>query len=62
MTVSKNTCDIETVYAEGAHYYAIKPYSQTNFVETLRQIFAINRKVLQPIPEKQEFIINMAFA
>ncbi len=62
MTVSKNTADIDEVYENGAHYYAIKPYSQANFVETLRQIFSIDWKVKQPIPEKKEFIINLAFA
>ncbi len=61
MTVSKNTADIDEVYNSGAHYYAIKPYSQNNFVETLRQIFSINWKEQQPIPEKKQFIINLAF-
>lgn len=62
MTVSKNMNDIKEVFENGAHYYAIKPYSQSNFVETLRQIFSIDWKKPQPIPEKNNFIINLAFA
>jgi DNA-binding response OmpR family regulator len=62
MTVSKNKEDIREVFENGAHYYAIKPYSQTNFLETLRQIFTIDWKVPQPVPDKKDFIINMAFA
>jgi DNA-binding response OmpR family regulator len=61
MTVSKNTDDINEVYAAGAHYYAIKPYSQVNYFETLIRIFNIEWKVPQPIPEKKDFIINLAF-
>lgn len=61
MTVSKNTPDINEVFEHGAHYYAIKPYSQRNYIETLRQIFTIDWKMPQPIPEKRHFIINLAF-
>lgn len=61
MTVSKNVDDINEVYAAGAHYYAIKPYSQVNYFETLSQIFKIDWKVPQPVPEKSNFIINLAF-
>jgi CheY-like chemotaxis protein len=62
MTVSKNIDDINEVFDSGAHYYAVKPYSQVNFIETLRQIFNIDWKTAQPLPEKKHFIINMAFA
>jgi DNA-binding response OmpR family regulator len=61
MTVSKNTDDINEVYNGGAHYYAIKPYSQVNYLETLTRIFNIDWKQPQPIPEKKHFIINLAF-
>lgn len=61
MTVSKNLTDINEVFENGAHYYAIKPYSETNYIETLRQIFSIDWKMPQPIPEKKHFIINLAF-
>ena len=61
MTVSKNTADINEVFENGAHYYAVKPYSQTNYIETLRIIFDIDWKVPQPVPEKKHFIINLAF-
>jgi DNA-binding response OmpR family regulator len=62
MTVSKKTNDIDEVFENGAHYYAIKPYSQVNFTETLKTIFRIDWKIPQPIPEKKHFIINLAFA
>jgi CheY-like chemotaxis protein len=62
MTVSKNIDDINEVFANGAHYYAVKPYSQVNFIETLRHIFDIDWKTAQPRPEKNQFIINEAFA
>ncbi len=61
MTASKNTEDIDEVFEKGAHYYAIKPYSQANFIETLKEIFKIDWKIPQPIPEKKHFIINLAF-
>lgn len=61
MTVSKNSADINEVFEYGAHYYAIKPYSERNFIETLRMIFNIDWKVKQPVPEKKHFIINLAF-
>lgn len=62
MTVSKNEADINEVYAAGAHYYAIKPYSEGNYLETLRKIFSIDWKMPQPVPDKKQFIINHAFA
>ena len=61
-TVSKNTSDIEEVFGAGAHYYAIKPYSKANYVETLKKIFCLNWKMKQPIPPKENFVINLAFA
>lgn len=60
-TVSKNMSDINEVFENGAHYYAIRPYSQTNYIETLRQIFTIDWKMPQATPEKKHFIINLAF-
>jgi CheY-like chemotaxis protein len=62
MTVSKNTADINDVFDAGAHYYAVKPYSQRNYIETLRQLFTIDWKIPQPVPDKKQFIINLAFA
>ncbi len=61
MTVSKNMDDVDEVFASGAHYYAIKPYSQINHVETLKKTFDIDWRVPQPIPVKSQFIINHAF-
>jgi CheY-like chemotaxis protein len=62
MTVSKNTSDINDVFDAGAHYYAVKPYSERNYIETLRQVFNIDWKTPQPVPDKKQFIINFAFA
>jgi CheY-like chemotaxis protein len=62
MTNSKNTSDIEETFEAGAHYYVIKPYSLINYVETMKLIFNINWKTEQPVPPKEKFIINLAFA
>lgn len=62
MTVSKNAKDIADVYAAGAHHYVIKPYSQHNYAETLRKIFSVDWKSKPPVPSRDEFVINLAFA
>jgi CheY-like chemotaxis protein len=61
LTSSKSEVDIEEVYNSGAHYYAIKPYSHINYVETMKRIFNIDWKLQQPIPAKDDFVINHAF-
>lgn len=60
-TVSQSLQDIDDVYAGGAHYYAIKPYAQSNFLETMKLVLGINWTQPQPIPSREEFVINMAF-
>lgn len=60
-TSSKSVDDINDLYEWGAHYYAIKPYSMTNYKETLRRIFDIDWRSQQPIPNKDQFLINLAF-
>jgi CheY-like chemotaxis protein len=61
LTMSKSEKDIEEVFRHRAHYYAIKPYSHLNYVETLRKIFKIDWKIKQPMPEKDDFVINLAY-
>jgi CheY-like chemotaxis protein len=61
LTSSKSEVDIEDVYRSGAHYYAIKPYSHINYLETMKRIFNIDWKLQQPIPPKDNFVINHAF-
>jgi CheY-like chemotaxis protein len=60
-TVSQSIEDINEVFECGAHYYAIKPYAEINFIETLKTIFNIDWTVQQPIPPRDQFVINMAF-
>jgi DNA-binding NtrC family response regulator len=61
MTNSKNNNDIDEAFQIGAHYYVVKPYSLTNYIETIRFIFNLDWKIEQPIPTKEKFIINLAF-
>jgi len=60
-TVSQSIEDINEVYRDGAHYYAIKPYAESNFIETLKLIFNIDWTVEQRIPGINDFVINLAF-
>jgi CheY-like chemotaxis protein len=54
--------DIEAAYCEGAHFFLVKPYAHINYLESLRKIFSVNWKNPQPIPLKDNFVINLAFA
>lgn len=60
-TVSQSIEDINEVYRDGAHYYAIKPYAETNFIETLKLIFDIDWTIEQQVPRIENFVINLAF-
>ncbi len=60
-SVSNNITDIDEVYENGAHYYVIKPYANVNFMETLKIIFNIDWTKEQPIPHREQFVINKAF-
>jgi DNA-binding NarL/FixJ family response regulator len=62
MTNSKNGKDVDETYQSGAHYYVIKPYALNNYVETIKRIFNLDWKIEQPVPSKENFIINLAFA
>ncbi len=60
-TVSSDEKDIEYSYNSGAHYYIVKPYAHINFIEALKRVFATDWTVTQPIPQKEHFVINLAF-
>lgn len=60
-TVSESQQDIDDVYAAGAQFYAIKPYAQSNFLETMKLIFSIDWTKAQLVPDRDKFVINMAF-
>lgn len=60
-TISQRITDIDEVYESGAHYYAIKPYAEVNFIETLKLIFGIDWSVKQEIPSRENFVINLAY-
>lgn len=62
MTVSKDQKDLLTAYANKAHLYVVKPYSQHNYLETLRKIFSIDWKSKPAVPPSDDFMINLAFA
>jgi CheY-like chemotaxis protein len=60
----KSQSDIDEVYAIGAHLYAIKPYFQPNYVQMVRRIFQVDWNATPaPVrPEREDFVINHAFA
>jgi CheY-like chemotaxis protein len=57
-TVSKRDQDVEEVYKSGAHFHIVKPYSRKNFLASLKIIFAINWKVKQAAPQRDNFFID----
>jgi CheY-like chemotaxis protein len=61
-TVSMRDEEIDQCYKLGAHYYMIKPYSEQNFLESLKKIFTHDWTEPQPIPSTFNFVINLAFA
>ncbi|HYV92644.1 MAG TPA: response regulator [Chitinophagales bacterium] len=60
-TVSKSEQDINEVYASGAHYHVVKPYSFMNMVATIKKILEIDWKTKPPVPSREDFLINYAF-
>jgi len=60
-SVSQSIEDVDEVFAGGAHYYAVKPYAEVNFIETLKLVFGIDWTLEQPIPSREQFVINLAF-
>jgi CheY-like chemotaxis protein len=60
-TVSVSEQDIHESFEGGAHYYIVKPYAQSNFLLTLQTVFNLDWKETQPIPEKEDFVINYTF-
>lgn len=62
MAVSRNPVDIEDAYRLGAHHYVVKPYSQSNYVSTLYRLFLVDWRAETPLPSRENFVINLAFA
>jgi CheY-like chemotaxis protein len=60
-TVSKREKDVDDVYKAGAHYHIVKPYARTNFLASLKIIFALNWKEKQPIPARSDFFIDYTY-
>jgi CheY-like chemotaxis protein len=60
-TVSKSEKEIEETYDLGAHYHVVKPYAHINFMASLKIIFSIDWKSGQPIPAKEDYLINYSY-
>ena len=60
-TASASQIDIDEVYEYGAHYYIVKPYAYVNMMETMKKIFSIDWTATQPIPSREDFVINMTY-
>jgi CheY-like chemotaxis protein len=60
-TVSMSDLDIHESFENGAHYYVVKPYADSNFLLTLQTVFDIDWKVTQPVPSKEDFVINYTY-
>ncbi len=60
-TVSVRQKDIDTAYEYKAHYYVVKPYARENFYQTVKKVFKVDWTRTQPIPPKDDFVINMAY-
>jgi CheY-like chemotaxis protein len=60
-TVSVRQKDIDTAFENYAHYYVVKPYARVNFYQTINKIFSLDWTKDQPIPPKDDFVINLAY-
>jgi CheY-like chemotaxis protein len=60
-TSSQSSKDIDETFNTGAHFYLVKPYAQINFIAALKVIFSVNWKSTQPLPARNDFVINYAF-
>lgn len=60
----KSQNDIDEVYSMGAHFYAIIPYFQPNYIQMVRRIFQVEWSATPaPVrPAREQFVINHAFA
>jgi len=61
-SVSSNEQDQKASFNAGAHYYFIKPYAEKVLVTTLKKIFQTDWKVVQAIPQWNEFVIDLDFS
>ena len=60
-TVTTSQQDIDEVYASGAHYHVVKPYSSINFMAAMKKIFETDWKKNPAVPNREDFVINYAF-
>jgi CheY-like chemotaxis protein len=60
-TLNISSDDIDETYKNGAHHYVIKPYSEMNYRNTLNKVFQKDWKSFPPIPQRQDFVINMTY-
>jgi CheY-like chemotaxis protein len=60
-TVSLSETDIKESFESGAHYYVVKPYAHANFLQTMQAVFNIDWKEAQPVPARENFVINFAY-
>lgn len=60
----KQESDIDEVYGMGAHFYAIIPYFQPNYIQMVGRIFQVewNATPAPLRPGREHFVINYAFA
>jgi CheY-like chemotaxis protein len=61
-SVSMRDEDLEKCYQLCAHHYLVKPYTEINFSESLRRLFATDWTQPQPKPSFEDFVINLSFA
>jgi len=60
-TGSSAQTDVDESYEFGAHYHLVKPYAQSNYVESLKIVLAQDWKVKPPRPPKENFLVNLTF-
>jgi CheY-like chemotaxis protein len=53
--------DVDEAYESGAHYHVVKPYAQSNYVESLKIVLSQDWKLKPPRPPKENFLVNLAF-
>jgi len=60
-TGSRSERDIDDMYALGAHYHIIKPFSAINYKLALKTVFGIDWKKAQPPLLKKNFVIDFTY-
>ena len=57
---SNHPIDVDEMYESGAHYHIVKPSTHTNYVAALEIITQLNWNMEQPIPLRENFLIEYA--